>query len=346
MNIVKFKDIILDAETAPQLTSEQIDLFNTKFRGRYVYSINWLYCVAIEDMSVTDYILTSQSLVEPTSFDYIDYTLLEQIVIDEQSIVDVDSTNTANDPTPFLVANKYAPDGDITLDELKNFRTWLAEYLLAFDQDEDGKRKNGIYSDEVTHMLEYYYRGMYDDVIKYLTSFSSPLVSLGTKTSACGCNAIGTVGGVVTKNYVQQNVVSKSNCGCDTSALAGNYTINACDPIMIYRRNVYMLMVEVFSKIDFWSQFGNIFLADFKKYIDGIIGANLPLTTSQFVSAFADCGCLSQADAEQQKNQAILKDLSRSLQYMIDSEVSGHKNFVQNSLIQWSSLLYENMQWK
>ena len=62
MNIVKFNDVILDETTAPQLTKAQIDLFNKKFRGKYVYVINWTYCVPFEDMTEEEYIAVSQEL--------------------------------------------------------------------------------------------------------------------------------------------------------------------------------------------------------------------------------------------------------------------------------------------
>ncbi len=352
MNIIKFKDIILSKENAPQLTREQRELFNSTFKGKYAYAVDWLYCVPLEEMSNNEYIEASQSLaneefgnievVEPIAlknFTNIMYSLL----ID---YVDVEMTEEANDISLYIAANKYSSDSDITIDELKIFRRWLALYLLSFDQDETGKQQKKIFNDTTTHMLQYYAQDMYDDVIRYLNDFSSPLVSLGTVTSACGCNSIGTIGGTVTQSYIQQNVISKSNCGCDTSALSGNVSLNTCDPIFIYRKNIYMKMIEVFSNIDFWKQFSNIFLNDFKRYIDNIISNNFTLTTSQFVSVFADCGCLTQADTEQRKNQAILNDLSKSLQYIIDKQISGHRNFIMNSFVQWSSLLYEKMFWK
>lgn len=338
MNIVKFKDVVLTEENAPLLSQAQRELFNTKYKGKYTYAVDWLYCVLLEDMTYVQYMDASRE-VNVDEFDHIAYDLLKDFV-------DVEVTEQVNDVAIYKAANKYSSDSDITIDELKVFRTWLAQYLLSFDQDEEGKQQYKLFDDQVTHMLQYYSKDMYDDVIKYLSSFSSPLVSLGTVTSACGCNSIGTIGGVVTQSYVQQNVLSKSNCGCDTSALTGNSVVNTCDPVLIYRQNIYMKMVEVFSKIDFWSQFSKLFIQDFKKYVDNILSYNFTLTTSSFVSVFADCECLTQADAEQQKNQAILRDLSKSLQYMIDNQISGHKNFIMNTLTQWSSLLYEMMYWK
>ncbi len=338
MNIVKFEDIILDEYNAQQLDPIKRAFFNCKFKGKYAYAINWKYIVALEDISVEQYVEISRN---PALIEDISYLLYDDVV----EYTDAERTENANSITYFVAANQYTTDQDITIDELKKFRTWLATYLLAFDQGSDDEQDHNLYDDNTTHMLQYYAGGMYDDIIKYLSAFDSPLVALSSNVSACGCNGIGTVGGLVTQKYIQQNILSKNNCGCDTSAIQGNYSLSTCDPVMIYRKNIYVFMVETFSKIDFWMQFTPLFIADFKKYIDNIISNNLSLTTSQFVSAFADCGCLSQADAEQQKNQAILKDLSKSLQYIIDNEVSGHKNFIANSLTQWSSLLYENMYW-
>jgi hypothetical protein len=64
MNIVKLKDIILTEENAPQLTEEQRELFNTKFRGRYVYVVNWKYCVPLEDMTAKEYAQLSRILTK------------------------------------------------------------------------------------------------------------------------------------------------------------------------------------------------------------------------------------------------------------------------------------------
>lgn len=284
--------------------------------------------------------LYRREVIEPQSlkdFDYISYSLLTEYV-------DIEETSNANSVVLFLAANKYSSDEDITVEELKKFRTWLATYLLYFDQDDEGKQQYKIFDEETTHMLLYYKKEMYDDVIKYLSKFSDQTFTLVSTVSSCGCNSLGTVGGTVVNTLPYTNL-KMTSCGCNTNALSGNKAIDRCDPIMIYRKNIYLKMVKTFSVIDFWKTFGKNFLTDFKKYIDGIIKLNLPLTTSTFISTFADCGCLNQADAEQLKNISILKDLSRSIQYLIDDQESGNKNFIQNTLQSWSSLLYESMRW-
>ena len=53
MNIIKFKDIILDSTNAPDLTEEQRENFNTKYRDRFAYSVNWKYIAALEDIDNT-----------------------------------------------------------------------------------------------------------------------------------------------------------------------------------------------------------------------------------------------------------------------------------------------------
>lgn len=337
MNLVKFKDIILTEENMPDFTPEQRDLFNSKFKGKYTYVVNWEYVIALEDISEQRFIEYSRDieLIPDDSYLRLD---------DIEFAIDWETTYKANSVVSYLAANKYTTDDDITIDELKKFRTWLATYLLAFDQDTQGKQQYKLYDDDVTHMLEYYKNEMYDSVIKYLSKFSDQTFTLVSTVSSCGCNSLGTVGGTVVKTLPHTNI-QKTSCGCNTATVSGNQIVNACDPVAIYRKNIYLKMVNTFSIIEFWTQFSDDFLKDFKKYVDGIIKLNLPLTTSDFVSDFADCGCLTDAQAEQQRNISILNDLSKSIQFMIDRQVDGHKNFILNSLSQWSSLLYENMRW-
>jgi len=334
MNIIKFKDVILSAEDL-----EQYELFNTKFKGKYAYVVNWEFVVAIEDVSTGMFVELSRDIERVPEFDNIPLIDIPVSAIDEEN------TEKANSVISFLAANKYTSDDDITIDELKKFRQWLATYLLAFDQDEHGKQQYQLFDDEVTHMLLYYKHDMYDYVIKYLSKFSDQSFTLVSSVSSCGCNSLGTAGGTVVKT-IPHSQLQVSQCGCNTQALTGTQVLEGCDPVGIYRKNIYLKMYNTFSIIEFWTQFSKDFLGDFKKYIDGIIKLDLPLTSSTFVSSFADCGCLSQADAEQQRNISILRDLSKSLQHMIDDEVEGNKNFIQNSLSQWSSLLYESMRWQ
>lgn len=334
MNIIKFNDIILSAEDM-----EQYELFNQKFKGKYAYAVNWSYTVSFDDISTTQYIeLSKDSELLPEC----DYIALANI---PEKAIDLDNTTKANSITLFSAANKYTSDEDIILDELKKFRKWLATYLLEFDRDKDGKLQYKLYDDETTHMLLYYENDMYDSVIKYLSKFSDQNFTVVSTVSSCGCNSLGTVGGTVVKT-LPHTQIQMTRCDCNTATVSGSQAIESCNPVDIYRKNIYLKMVNTFSIIEFWNQFSDVFLNDFKKYVDGIIKLNLPLTTSTFVSTFVDCGCLSQADAEQARNISILTDLSKALQFMINKDIDGHKNFIQNTLNWWSSMLYEQMRWE
>lgn len=334
MNIIKFNDIILSAEDM-----EQYEIFNQKFKGKYAYAVNWSYAVSFDDISTTQYIELSKDPGLLPEYDHI------SIVDIPAKAIDLDNTTKANSITLFSAANKYTSDEDITVDELKKFRKWLATYLLAFDRDGEGKSQYKLYDDETTHMLLYYEEDMYDQVIKYLSKFSDQSFTVVSTVSVCGCNSLGTAGGTVVKT-LPHTQIQMTKCGCNTAAVSGAQTIEGCDPIGIYRKNIYLKMINTFSIIEFWRQFSDDFLNDFKRYVDRVIKLNLPLTTSTFVSTFAECGCLSQADAEQARNISILTDLSKALQFMINKDIDGHKNFIQNTLRQWSSMLYEQMRWE
>ena len=238
--------------------------------------------------------------------------------------IEHDKTDNANSVVRFMRFNKFVPDSDITIDELKKFRKWLAEFLLSLDQDEDGKQLNILFDDNTTHMLLYYAKDMYDDVVKYLQQFVPKQTN----------DAI--------------NSLNLNKCGCQSSTnniLSLYSSINLCDPLNSYRKAIYEKMVNVFSDIDFWKQFDVEMLAEIKRYVDGIIKLNLPLVSSDWVSDLYDCGCLSDENSSQERLIGILKDFSKSLGYLINEEAS-HNNFIGDTLNKWSSMLYEKMRWE
>lgn len=106
-----------------------------------------------------------------------------------------------------------------------------------------------------------------------------------------------------------------------------------------------MYMVSVFSNIDFWLDFDPEFLTMFKKYIDGILQHNLPLQNDDYSSHFVDCTCQLKGNTSQELNRQILIKLSKSLQYMIDDEVKGNRNYIATSFTDWATYLYEKMEW-
>jgi hypothetical protein len=307
MNIIKFRDIILDeSNNTYSLSEDKVELFNNKLRGRYAYAVNFVHIIPLEDITQKQYYEIS---VDESKLDGITYIEL----IDVKDFIDIEETEKSNSVVNFIEANKFTLDDDITLDEIKRFRTWLAETLLSILVEPEEQTKE---------MLEYYANEMYDDTIKHLTHFTqygdAPTV---INFSSCNC--------ATNKNLVTQNQGALYNC----------------DPIAVYRKGVYDKMVDVFSSIDFWKNLSTDFLTEFKKYIDGIIKLNLPLYTSPYVSDLFDCSCLSDHNSLQIKMIGYLQNLSTALGYLKEGDLYSHKNMISDSLLKWSSYLYEKMRW-
>ena len=305
MNIVKFSDIILNEQNSAELTQEERDLFNTKFKGKYAYCVNWIYVIALEDITYQEYIDISTG-DDNLIVEHLDLELIK-------NYVDISATQDANMVEKYLLANEFTPDSSITIDELKLFRTKLADMLY---------KAIGYNLDNVTkEMLNYYREEMHDDTIDHLSYFASgtehDLIST-TNTSTCGCQ--------------------------NNTQVFNQYAISSCNPIYIYRKGVYEKMVSVFSDIDFWLKLNKDFLNEIKRYIDGIIECNLPLHTSQFSTTLHDCGCLTRNNVQEERMQ-ILKDLSSCFYFLATDNYINKKNHISLTLNKWSSLLYERMRW-
>lgn len=309
MNILKFKDIVLNNELAENLTNEQIQIFNSKFKGKYTYTINWYYCVALEDITPEQFVNLSRSQTVDEQINSYDFLIIEDV----ESFIDLEKTNKVNSITSLLDINKFVPDSDITLDNLKMFRTRLADILL---------KNHPTITYKIDEMLKYYNLEMNDETIKHLTHFApetvvDPIININTHT-----------------------------CGCQKTSTSGLITgVTTCNPIYEYRKAVYNQMVETFSDISFWLELEQDVLNEIKRYIDNIIKCNLPLYTSKFTSDLYDCGCLSNVDSQQEKYIEILKDLSDCFEFMATENYTNKKNHIGLTLNKWASLLYERMRW-
>lgn len=303
MNILKFKDSPLDIpDRGPDIN------FNEKFKGKYAYWIHLKYAVSFDDINIEEYgdleqssnpeqLLTTKGIYFIKTENYLDS-------------IDTNTTIKINDISFYVAQNQFAPSSELTIEQIKKFRTWLAETLLAI----------GRYEDSEEHVLAYYADGMYNNIIHYLTKFGQTSVQL-TPT------------------------ISSSDCGCmgNLSKSYATTPINTCDPVYVYKNNIYKKMVEIFSNIYFWTQFDSEFLTMFKLYIDNIIRCNLTLSRSIYVSNFIDCGC-NNVDTQTEMIK-LLQQLSKSLQYLIDDKIIGHKNYISDALTNWAKYLYENMEW-
>lgn len=313
MNIVKFRDIYLETNDS-SLTTSDIENFNANLRGKYAYVVNWKWVVPMSKMSETEFVnasvLDSSQGTEDIPNNLIPFGAIQLDKISDY--VDHSETEITNNVSRYLKLNEFVSDSDITIDDAKKFRQYLAEQLLAI--------KYAFVKGE-TQMLNYYKDNMYDSVVDSLTIFTE-------------------------NNQVQLSYIGKKSCDClTTKGLQGQVVVNGqCDPIYEYRRGVYSKMVELFSDYNYWIGLGGLCI-DFKKYIDAIIKYNLPLFISSNINVFDDCTCASRTDSLQERGINAMKNLSLALQYIIDSDVDGHKNFINEALSVFASQYYERMYW-
>lgn len=306
MNIIKFKDQIRPCD----------DLFNTYLKGKYAYWVRMRYIIPFDAITKAQYIELESDIKKLDKVEL----LWDMYGADSdiEAWVDIEETEAANSINKYIRANRFTTDSDLTIDEVKKFRTWLAETLLDFDRDDSGHQLNTLYKEEFTAVLEYYANEMYDGTIKALSRIPGTYNFIKTSVSGCGCGS-----------------------GSDLSNLYAT-TGGFCDPISSYKQYLYNEMVTNFSDINFWSDFSSVFIEEFKQYIDNIIALDLPLQTS-ISTNYEDCSCLS--NSAQLSNMDILRRLSKALGYFLEDEVKGNKNFISKALQDWSSILYENMRW-
>ena len=182
------------------------------------------------------------------------------------------------------------------------------------DQATEGEQKYALYSEDFTHVLEYYAQGMYDEVIKWMNKYGQFITELN---------------------------LNKSSCGCIPKATDMNSAVlSACDPINIYRQSIKSKMVEYFGDPDFWIQFPTGFLSEFKAYVDNIIRLNLPFEADKYTN-FNDCLCGKSSG--QLTAIEILKRLAKALELMVSGVAAGNKNYISDAFRDWARDLYELM---
>lgn len=327
MNIIKLKDIIMP-ETDPNSY-----FFNTYLKGRYAYWVQMRYIVPMGlyfdekynimigmkhegyvacEENINKLLITDSNIPKPYGSPCLD-------VYQYMNYVDSKETDRINNTKEFRMKNNYVADPDITINDVKNFRTWLANELLSMDQYEQGGQKYDNLDEKQTRILQYYSNNMYDNTIKILSEFN------------------------IQVDYSKNFITSDCGCSHSTNNLSSLYndSLNICDPINVYKHNIYLGMIEMFSNIDFWKQWNPEFILVMKKYIDNIIKLDLSLSKTNN-SDFNDCVCKDDKDDEL-KN--MLVRLSKSLYYIGNNDIRGHKNYINDSLRDWSTYLYENMYW-
>lgn len=293
-------------------------IYNTFLKGRYAYWVQMRYIVPFEFMKHEGYVACEEDITKllqrvdgsyprPYGCPYIDMYSEDRCIM---KYIDLEKTDEANDISKFKLENDNVPDGDITIDMLKKFRTWLASTILDLST-----ALNTQLDEQTEHMLKYYANNMYDDVVKYLMMFNDS-VNITSINTSCGC--------------------------CSSESLINiNGTLNQCDALYSYRKSIYNKMVEVFSDVNFWSKYPTDFIIKFKQYIDNIIKTGLVVDKSSSYNEYRDCTC----NNNESGYINTLNRLSVTLGYIINNSISGHKNYIYDSLYDWSSNLYEFMQW-
>lgn len=314
MNIIKLKDVIM-----PDMY-KMSKFFNAYLKGKYAYWIQMHYIVPFDLMRHEGYVACEEDITKllinvdgtyprPYGCPYIDMYDEDACIL---PYIDMVETDHINNISRFIVENNKSTDEDLTISELKNFRTWLAGSLYNLDKIKD-ELDSSKYNERIVKMLLYYTNNMMNDTIKELNLFNKPIIST--------------------------NITS---CGCCQSENIFNTNINDCDAVSNYRRNVYNVMVETFSDISFWSNLPQDFLKRMKQYIDNIIKVGLKLNnTSNITSVYSTCECKDSKN----NNEYILKRLSESLSYIINKEYKLHNNYIRDSFNDWATYLYEYMQW-
>ena len=327
MNLVKFKSVIMttenhqypsvwDGEQYVSILDDLIDTFNTYLKGKYCYYFHFTYAIPLGgDLGISDeqYIECEKTDIKPDDTLYLVWDITDESWAE---FIDEGLTTKANSTTKYRNLNTFEPDKDITIDDLKMFRTWLADCLYERFKDEPN-------TDKLLSMLSYYKEEMSDAAIKLIETFYDAPAFLQTQklVNSCGC--------------------SQSNFG-----IIADVT-NACDILKIYRDNIHDYMVIVFSDIDFWVDIDDEpdFYLEVKKYIDGIVANNFPFYSGDIALGYANCQCMCDSSDFQTTAMNILKNLSLCFQYFAEGNQDYHKNFIYNTLTEWSNLLYEKMRW-
>lgn len=330
MNIVKFKDVMIEGEDLERL--EKAELFNELYRGKYCYCVNWKWCILMEDIDNTEFIRYSVTDAVPADIDFLDLELYTDYV-------DREATEKVNRMDAYILSNNYIPS-DFTLDQIKKFRTFVASALLANSQLWDDEYDATI-TDKITHMLLYYKNGMWDTVIKMLASFSDYTsgISLSGTYTDCGCGGTTAAGTIKDSAGIYK---TQTGCGC-SSANAALLLTNTCDCTELYRTSIRNFMIDVFSDWKFWDRVSEIVVPDMIAMLKAILEAGLPLSFTTTDVVYGDCSCMNNNTDETGK--IIVANLIKALEYIRDEAVVAHKNFIKNSLYAWASKLYERMEW-
>ena len=294
MNLIKFKDNIRPGDA----------YFNTYLKDQYAYWVRMRYVIPMSVISIHDYVSLERDIDLLKTLDPIYWDLEDPG--DLKAYIDEVETNKINDPKTYEHHNRYVCDPDITTEEVKKFRTWLANQLLQ-NRTNDWKEER---------VFKYYSGGMMDDTVRWFAEIG---------------------------NLQPMNPITTTPCGCGQVSTQNPNSLRVCDPLLIYRESIRNQMMALFSDLYFWLGLPLPLLKEIKIYLDHItrLGLQLRKTDDRFIdglaSRFADC-------CDKNSNKINLEGVSKAFEYMILDEVNGNKNFIAGQLRVLANV-YEWLYW-
>lgn len=296
MNVIKFQDVILEHDS----------VFNEIYKNKYAYLVNWQYVVPLEVGQMV-YVELSQGT---TPIEEIENVLPYD---DYRMYIDAKETESINSVAHYLSENQFVADSDITIEEIKKFRTHVATLLYEFYV------ANPTDNEQLVRMLKYYKDNYIDEVVEGLYII---------------------IGNNFERNRVSLEPMNKVyTCSCIQQGTLPQLSVQTCDTLGEYKLAMRDLMIKYYGSTDFWLDKDYI-IKEIIRYLENILRVDLPLT-NQVVET--PCSNLSFSMQSYYENQ--LRDLITTFEYILTGDFTGHKNFVSNTLSKWVNELYDNMQW-
>lgn len=341
--LIKFKSVKLTNDCYPTIWDDDIETkitkitnFNKYFKGKYVWLLNNTFIVPFEEdmkkedetkgltlqefklrsllpQDETETPLLNDSKIFFELTDFLDEDIYNPLFID------VVNTEKCQSIGRWIGFNSFEPDEDITIEELKLFRTWLASQLYNIYEEKTDVTNPELHQ-KILYMLKYYKNGMKDAATELMNEFNNTAYQMIPSASTCSCN----------QNFdiSVQNAIE-------------------CDVLWTYRENIHKFMVSIFTDIKFWMSTNDdyTFISEIIKYLNGIIKHDFPFNSIERSFGYGDCSCLTTQTSMQESSMEILKQLKQSFEYMSEEKQVYHKNFIYSVLLKWSDVLYEQMLW-
>ena len=285
--------------------------------------------------------------------------------LEDDEYIDWTGTQEANDVDKFLTYNTYIPDGDITMDDLRRFRTWVAESLFAFGfkyyqltHEESAYHYEEVSSLSLSQMLsalEVKEIPMVADELSpaLLKIRSSALVDFSdndyialnyymNNMSDAATEILGSTSGL----SVSAGASAVVPCGCAGSTnISSLYDLSAltCDSLAAYRADIKNIMVALLTQLEMWESLPTTYLQEMIKYLHGILTADFDLTSEDDDNVYG-CECMK-SNTAQEAARYILRQLIQTFEWIINNQADGHRTSIYNTLENWATNLYEHMQW-